>query len=32
VPAEGNYRVIYEILEMAVQVEIIAVQHRADGY
>ena len=28
----GNYRVIYEILETAVQVEAIAVQHRADGY
>jgi mRNA-degrading endonuclease RelE of RelBE toxin-antitoxin system len=28
----GNYRVIYEILETAVQVEVIALQHRADGY
>ena len=28
----GNYRVIYEILETAVQVEVIAVKHRADGY
>jgi mRNA-degrading endonuclease RelE of RelBE toxin-antitoxin system len=26
----GNYRVIYEILETAVQVEVIAVQHRAE--
>jgi mRNA-degrading endonuclease RelE of RelBE toxin-antitoxin system len=28
----GNYRVIYEILESAVRVEVIAVQHRADAY
>lgn len=28
----GNYRVIYEILETDVQVEVIAVRHRADGY
>ena len=28
----GNCRVIYEILETAVQVEVIAVQHRADAY
>lgn len=28
----GNYRVIYEILETAVQVEVIAVQHCADPY
>ena len=28
----GSYRVIYEILETAVQVEVIAVQHRADAY
>ncbi len=28
----GNYRVIYEIVETRVQVEVIAVQHRADAY
>lgn len=28
----GNYRVIHEILEAAVQVDAVAVQHRADGY
>lgn len=28
----GNYRVIYEIIETRVQVEVIAVQHRADAY
>jgi mRNA interferase RelE/StbE len=28
----GNYRVICEILETAVQVEFLAVQHRADAY
>jgi mRNA-degrading endonuclease RelE of RelBE toxin-antitoxin system len=28
----GNYRVIYEILETAVQVEVVAVQHRAGAY
>jgi hypothetical protein len=32
VPAEGNRRVIYEILETAGQVEVIAIQHRADAY
>jgi mRNA-degrading endonuclease RelE of RelBE toxin-antitoxin system len=28
----GSYRIIYEILETAVQVEVIAVQHRADAH
>ncbi len=28
----GNYRIIYEILETHVQVEVIAVQHRTDAY
>jgi len=28
----GNYRVIYEIVETRVQVEVVAVQHRADAY
>lgn len=28
----GNYRVVYEILETAVEVQVIAVQHRADAY
>lgn len=28
----GNYRVIYEIFETRVQVEVITVQHRADAY
>ena len=28
----GNYRVIYEIFETAVQVEVIGVQHRVDAY
>jgi len=28
----GNYRVTYEILETEVQVEVVAVQHRANAY
>lgn len=28
----GSYRVIYEILETVVRVEVFAVQHRADVY
>ncbi len=28
----GNYRIIYEIFETRVQVEVIIVQHRADAY
>jgi mRNA-degrading endonuclease RelE of RelBE toxin-antitoxin system len=28
----GNYRVIYEILETRVEVQIITVRHRADAY
>lgn len=28
----GNYRVIYQIFETAVEVQIITVQHRADAY
>jgi hypothetical protein len=30
--ATRYYRVIYGIFETAVQVEVVAVQHRADGY
>lgn len=28
----GNYRIIYEIVESRVCVEVISVQHRADAY
>jgi mRNA-degrading endonuclease RelE of RelBE toxin-antitoxin system len=28
----GTYRVIYQIIETRVQIEVIAVQHRVDAY